>query len=109
MKIVTLAALKKEMQKYLLLTAETDKVVSDKAVLRLVAAQHAHELSDMGRRDTINLFVDGIKPVSKRSVREWLEVAEECAEGVDDDRPNWLDLFEDFYGPMTLESVMKEA
>ena len=53
----------------------------------------------MGRRDMISMFVDGIKPMSKRVVREWLEVAEECADGVAEDRPDWDDLFEDFYGP----------
>ena len=104
MKIVTFEHLQQELQKYLLTTAEIDKVCNEKDVIRFIAAQRAHELNDMGRRDTINMFVEGLAPMGKGDVVDWLESVEECAEDDDDARPDWDDLFEDFYGP----SINKE-
>jgi hypothetical protein len=97
--LTTFDLLKTALQAWLIDTANEDKVTTDADVLRFIAAQNAHELHDMGRRDTINLFVEGIPPMSKERVVEWLEIAEECAEDDPDSRPDWDVLFEDFYGP----------
>jgi hypothetical protein len=99
MKITTYNDLKGALQMWLIYTANDERTTTDADVLRFIAVQNAGELSDMGRRDTINLFIEGIPPMSKERVVEWLEIAEECADGDDDARPDWEDLFEDFYGP----------
>lgn len=100
-KITTFAKLKKVMQQWLLLTADPVKVTTDADVLRFVAAQKVSETADFSTRDMVTLFVDGIRPMSKRAVKDWLEIAEECAEDfdtVEEGRPNWDALLEDFYG-----------
>jgi hypothetical protein len=55
------------------------------------------------------MFVEGVSPIDEQAVNEWLEIAEECAvdsvedgasdEDLDEFRPDWDDLLNDFYGP----------
>jgi hypothetical protein len=99
MKITTHKQLKSALQAWLSSTAQDDKVTTDADVLRFVAAQVAEDYSSMNRRETIDLYVEGIPPMSKKRAVEWLVNTEECADGDPDMRPDWDALFEDFYGP----------
>jgi len=91
--------LKAELQLYLLETALVDNQTTDDDVKRFVAMMLASECADMNRREMIDLFVDGVPPMTKKRVVGWLKNCEECAENDDDARPPWPLLFKEFYGP----------
>lgn len=113
MKITTFEELKAAMQQYVPHTSSSNKEVKDGHVFRFVAARNADELGEMvareSRREMIDMFVEGIPPMSRELVNEWLESAEDYAlnsagneateEEVDAQRPKWDELFNDFYGP----------
>ena len=101
MEIRTFDELKTALGCWLMLTDNERKYVDDADVLRFVAVQQVSEMSDMSRRDLISMFVEGLPPMSKARATDWLDSVNELADEVPDMAPDWLLLFEDFYGPKT--------
>ena len=98
--ITTFAQLKQAMQEYIA-PKRPNEVVEDADVLWFVCTEQARVLSNSGSlSDIASLFSDGIQPMTKAGVDEFLETLneDESEEVEDDERETLTDRFADFFG-----------